>query len=367
MKHFIRVSILVLILMQNLSHITGRGLKATLLFHDWLRSAQLFGHFSHDPMGRISYSPSLDMGTFFSFLHHKNPYDLFPARQALGIPLLKSDHQFPYTGKGQRQRNWYFSNHILPLFPDVAQFLDPSVQPLTFEYPSTSYCIGSSLDPRPHVRGSKRGTFKPLSSGLVLNTKTGLINLSDSAPGHYRIVYHCRRTGRTDTTRIILYPSDKIRVDFPQEEFCNNYGTVKPVIRQFSGTFSASDVDIDPQLGTFVTDSLKPGYYQIQYKTNGQCPLIANWVINIRPVSYPELLVFPEEIHEGEEILFFATRGSFCEFSINDSVVQPKSLKSSHFRPSPDLLHNGDKVTVEATNIYNCSAKDSTIITVLQK
>jgi gliding motility-associated-like protein len=57
-----------------------------------------------------------------------------------------------------------------------------------FNYSSSSYCY-LDADPSPSITGLLGGTFAASSNNLVLNTTTGVVDISASTPGYYQITY----------------------------------------------------------------------------------------------------------------------------------------------------------------------------------
>ena len=70
----------------------------------------------------------------------------------------------------------------LPLAIVLQQQEDP-----TFTYSSSSYC-SIEADPTPTITGTLGGTFTS-TSGLVINSSTGVIDLDASTPGVYDVTY----------------------------------------------------------------------------------------------------------------------------------------------------------------------------------
>ena len=72
----------------------------------------------------------------------------------------------------------------------------------TFAYGASSYCA-SATDPTPTVSGVSGGVFSS-TTGLVINSSTGAIDLDSSTAGTYTVTYSTSSTEQTISTSIYL-------------------------------------------------------------------------------------------------------------------------------------------------------------------
>ena len=152
----------------------------------------------------------------------------------------------------------------LPMAIILQQDEDP-----TFSYGSSSYCSVES-DPTPVITGTLGGTFTS-TSGLVINSSTGVIDLDASTPGVYAATY---TTPGTTAGGCVGFMSQTIRVEsnttdftYGATAFCVNDTNPKATITGVvDGIFSsATGLVIDPITGTINLSASTPGNYDVTY------------------------------------------------------------------------------------------------------
>ena len=152
----------------------------------------------------------------------------------------------------------------LPLPIVLQQQEDP-----TFSYSSSSYC-SIEADPTPTITGTLGGTFTS-TSGLVINSSTGVIDLDASTPGVYDVTY--TTSGGTigscigNSSQIIRVLSTSVDFNYSTTAFCSNDLNPIPTITGVSGGIfsSSTGLIIDPSTGTINVSTSTPGIYDVNY------------------------------------------------------------------------------------------------------
>jgi len=152
----------------------------------------------------------------------------------------------------------------LPLAIVLQQQEDP-----TFTYSSSSYC-SIEADPTPTITGASGGTFTS-TSGLVINSSTGAIDLDASTPGVYDVTY--TTSGSTPgscagvLTQRLIISATTTDFNYTATTFCINDTNPKATITGvLNGKFSSSTgLVIDPSTGTINLLASTPGNYNVSY------------------------------------------------------------------------------------------------------
>lgn len=148
----------------------------------------------------------------------------------------------------------------------------------TFNYPLTSYCQ-DGVDPTPVLApGASAGTYTATPSGLSINSVTGTIDLSASAPGTYIVTSTtqtstggvCTNIPSIVTTRtVIITAPANATVAYPATTYCNNINTPidVTVTGTTGGTYSAtpSGLFISPINGSIIPGISAAGIYTVTY------------------------------------------------------------------------------------------------------
>lgn len=180
-----------------------------------------------------------------------------------------------YTGLSS-VGSYIVSYTVDSLCPDSATF-GLSIQnrgDASFLYPDTAYC-SNEPDPSPVILGDAGGRFRS-GPGLVLDSLSGVVDLSQSAAGSYLIAYESPGPC-PDTVTVSLSVTASEDPTFAYNPFYCISDTVNPVpsVVVSGGLFSASPFGLsfaDPQTGEIDLSTSQPGTYQIRYLTPGPCP-----------------------------------------------------------------------------------------------
>ncbi|HLP63230.1 fibronectin type III domain-containing protein [Flavobacterium sp.] len=157
----------------------------------------------------------------------------------------------------------------------------------TFNYPLTSYCQDGT-DPTPVLApGASAGTYTATPSGLSIDSVTGTIDLSASAPGTYIVTSTtqtstggvCTNIPSIVTTRtVIITAPANATIAYPATTYCNNTNTPidVTVTGTSGGTYSStpSGLFISPINGSIIPGISAAGIYTVTYTVPaiGGCP-----------------------------------------------------------------------------------------------
>ncbi|WP_165764442.1 choice-of-anchor J domain-containing protein, partial [Flavobacterium aurantiibacter] len=135
-----------------------------------------------------------------------------------------------------------------------------------FNYPQIAYCKNSG-NPLPVVSGSA-GTFSG-STGLVINSSTGEIDLNATPAGTYTITNTVNNSTVCpvvlDTFEITINPEPSATFSYSSNAYCTT--SVNPTPSVAIGLFSATPagITIDPNTGTIDLAASVPGDYLIRH------------------------------------------------------------------------------------------------------
>lgn len=126
---------------------------------------------------------------------------------------------------------------------------DLSIQvALSITYSATSFCEDGGNTAAPTVVGDPgSGTFAS-TTGLTINSTTGVINTDTSTPDEntpYTVTYTAS-TGETATTQVTIKNLDNATFSYSATSFCENASNQTPSITTPGGTFTSQDITFRP-------------------------------------------------------------------------------------------------------------------------
>ena len=161
-----------------------------------------------------------------------------------------------------------------------------------FSYPSNVYCQ-SGLDPVAVVAGLPGGTFSSSTGLVILDSLTGLIDLSASPVGLHTVKYETSGScADSSITYVTIVAAPGAGFAYPDTSFCQSGTDPLPIFASgaIAGTFSATPaglVFVDVTTGEIDLDSSAIGTYVItnSLAPNGGCgPDSATTTISIVPL-----------------------------------------------------------------------------------
>ncbi|MGH1334520.1 MAG: hypothetical protein ACRBFS_00215, partial [Aureispira sp.] len=137
----------------------------------------------------------------------------------------------------------------------------------TFTYPQLSYC-NTAPDPTPTILGDPGGIFTS-TAGVVINSTTGLIDLSATPVGNYIISYTVGLGNCVVTFQQTIAITD-LAVSYPTDRYCQDQSDPIPFISDSSGVFSQllsnpPGLVIDTATGIIDLDASTDGTFQVLY------------------------------------------------------------------------------------------------------
>ena len=166
----------------------------------------------------------------------------------------------------------------------------------TIDYGSSPICTTAGIA-SVVLTGTTGGTFSA-DPGVTINSITGDIDLTATAPGSYTVTYSIASAGScgnfSTTTGITIVAGAIAKYYYPNSPYCILLDTAMVVFYGTpGGTFGADPgLVIDPVTGTVDIQSSIPGTYNVYYKLYSPCGLISNSAsitldnTNCRPVSH---------------------------------------------------------------------------------
>ena len=119
---------------------------------------------------------------------------------------------------------------------------------LSITYSAASFCEDGGNTAAPTVVGDPgSGTFAS-TTGLSINSTTGVINTDTSTPDDNTpyIVTYTASTGETATTQVTIKNLDNATFSYSATSFCENASNQTPSITTPGGTFTSQDITFHP-------------------------------------------------------------------------------------------------------------------------
>ena len=217
----------------------------------------------------------------------------------------------------------------------------------SFVYSASSYCQ-SSTDPTPTVSGNQGGIFSS-TTGLVISSSTGQIDLSASTAGTYTITYTVTGTcGSTSTQTLTINPVDNANFSYGQNSYCQTDPDPTPTRSGSSnGLFSSlNGLAINAGTGQIDVSASTPGTYTVTFTTNGICPNSASSTV---------------VINATDNASFSYASNSFCQNTANPSPVIT-GLTGGTFSSTTGLVINAStgEINLAASTLGNYTVTYST-------
>ena len=147
-----------------------------------------------------------------------------------------------------------------------------SLDDASFSYSKSSYCQSES-DPTPTVTGETGGTFSS-TSGLVINSSSGQIDVSASTLGNYVVTYTTTAPDQNSSTQnVTISDGDVATFSYGTTRVNTTDEDLYPTTSGQSGSYSStSGLSINSSTGIIDVSASTVGSYTVTYTTNGSCP-----------------------------------------------------------------------------------------------
>ncbi len=149
----------------------------------------------------------------------------------------------------------------------------------SFTYGGNTFCQNAT-DPVPTV-GSPGGTWTS-TTGIAIDSLSGVIDLSASTPATYSVTYTTAGAcPDSNSSSVTINAADIASFPFTDTTICQNLG-VNPVLSvsgTTSGTYTASPatlIFVDSTTGEIDLSASIPGMYMMTYTSDGTCPAVVN-------------------------------------------------------------------------------------------
>jgi len=155
----------------------------------------------------------------------------------------------------------------------------------SFTYGGNSFCQnGNNATPTGGLPG---GTWSS-TSGLAINSSTGVIDVSASAVGSYMVTYTTAGPcPNADSSTITILSADSAGISYPSFTYCANAtDPIATITGTTGGAFSAPfGLSINSTTGEIDLSASGTGTYTIAYNTNGTCADTDTTSITINPAD----------------------------------------------------------------------------------
>ncbi|MCL7754672.1 T9SS type A sorting domain-containing protein [Polaribacter sp. Z022] len=141
----------------------------------------------------------------------------------------------------------------------------------SFSYSKSGYCQVET-DPTPNVTGETGGTFSS-TSGLVLNSTSGQIDLSASTLGSYVVTYTTTAPNQNSATfNVTISDGDVATFEYTTSSATQSSSDLSPTVTGASGIFSSTTgLSINSSTGVIDVSASTVGVYTVSYITTGSC------------------------------------------------------------------------------------------------
>ena len=169
---------------------------------------------------------------------------------------------------------------------------DTTVQTITIlkqdtvniSYNSASYCIAAA-DPSPVLTGQTGGKYSS-TTGLVIDSITGQIDVSASTIGNYTVTYATAGLCSDNATvSVQITGIDLLTITYPKAVFCtSDSDPIATTTGGINGRFSAgTGLAIDSITGALNIAASDTGFYVVTYATSGVCGNSKSTGVTIKP------------------------------------------------------------------------------------
>jgi gliding motility-associated-like protein len=225
-------------------------------------------------------------------------------------------------------------------------------QTAAFSYIASPYCQNGT-NPSPSIgSGSVAGVFSS-TSGLSVNSSTGVVNLASSVAGTYTVTNTLTASGGcpavTATTNITISPLQNAAFSYSAASFCQTGANASPVITGVSGgtfTSSPSGLSMNSATGQINVSASTVNTYTVTYTTAGPCANSSNVSVSINAAPVATAGTTSSPVCAGQPVNFTSSGGGTYSWSgpaSYSSSVQNASISSA-------VVSNSGTYTVTVSN-----------------
>lgn len=188
---------------------------------------------------------------------------------------------------------------------------------VTISYSQAFYCQ-DGFNPSPTITGTTGGSFAA-GAGLILDSTTGVVDLSASLVGSYTITY--TYTGGSTSTNLQIVAREDASVSYTTLTYCPNNISDTPTVATPGGRFryiGSGFLCLDTLSGLIngINCGSIAGTYTVFYTTNGACPSTSSRTITILNeenalFDYPSTRNYCQNDADPSPILLGNTNGYF--------------------------------------------------------
>lgn len=221
----------------------------------------------------------------------------------------------------------------------------------TISYSGAPYCIGNTSNQSISVTGNTGGTFSATPAGLSLNSSTGSVLPSTSAPNTYTVNYTLPASGGCSSvvasTSLIINPLPAATISYAGSPFCASLSSSQAVtlVGTLGGIYSApTGLSINAISGAINPSSSTPGTYTVTYSlaAGGGCAAL-NATTSVTITAVPSASIsyagspFCSSLTSGQPATFSGTTGgaftSTTGLTINASTgsITPSSSTAGSY------------------------------------
>ncbi len=229
-----------------------------------------------------------------------------------------------------------------------------------FSYSGNSFCEGSSNSLTPNITGAAGGVFSA-QAGLLINTNTGQINITNSLAGSYAITYTSPSPCPSSSVfNLSITPRPSATISYPSATVCQNVGLISVNLQGATGgTYTAlAGLDINSSTGTINASNSLIGSYVVNYQT-AACGVLASTSVQIlandaATISYPSASYCQSQPNPSPTVTGTAG-GSFS--SVQSGIVLNSSTGEIDLAASSlgtfDIIYtsNGSCPTADTTQV----------------
>ena len=172
----------------------------------------------------------------------------------------------------------YTVTYFLPVSPSgcsavstTASVTITAAPSATITYTNSPYCQTLGLQPVTQ-NGTPGGTYTS-TTGLIINSSTGVITPSTSTPSTYTVTYTIAAAGGcadfTTTTTVKIIAAQSATISYPSSPFCKSLTVATPVSQSGTtgGVYSSTTagLSINSSTGAIIPSLSQPGTYAVTY------------------------------------------------------------------------------------------------------